>query len=724
MYQPTVSVIINTYNRCNHLKRLLDCLAHQSYENFEIIVVDGPSSDDTEKMLETYCNIIHLEHCDIVNLCKSRNIGICAASGEIVAFIDDDAVPENKDWIKNAIRYFEDSQVGIVSGAVYRINGQIEFQYGYFSAFGDNISVGIEPLDPANAKKGQFRGSAGGNVFFRKSSLLEVGGFDEYYAYYMDETDVSLRIQLNGYRLSYCNSSSIIHEAAPSVNRKTPYHLNWDIIARSRSYFTMKATTIMGLSDSERKKIAEHCCDEWKVNFKALLSDKQISKEDYHDFLRMLEEGQNVGIRDGLNKERQLKTAEDFNTKAFLPYQKSVGLSHMNLCLLCEDDVVDPRGGVPVYTKALASGLARRGHNVYIITRGKQEILCNHEGVNLCSVVPESLNNDLLIGKPTAQVRLDFSYACFIKLQQLKKSFFIDVVESPIWDSYGFVISYLEKVVPLVTRLQTPLKMVMETFQKVDSADLDMLMQYESALMEKSSAIITISDCVKDTIENLYDMKFSQQIYKNYLGISPDIKAFTSRNDDGKLVVFFIGRLERRKGIDSILAALPTLMDKYPNLEVRLAGDNTIYDEVIGDTYQHKLLMDNKGAGWLKRVHFLGKISDEQKEQEFADCDVFVSPSLYESFGIIFIEAMRYAKPVIGCKVGGMQEVIADNETGLLCQPNDADSFCECLDKLLADESLRKKMGKSGQKRLIEMFSEDTMCRQCEEIYREIINNY
>ena len=431
--------------------------------------------------------------------------------------------------------------------------------------------------------------------------------------------------------------------------------------------------------------------------------------------------GLKQGIADAFEHERILNFDIPVQPERFEPYKKDIAKDRLNICFFCEDDILIPIGGTATHTHALAYGLAKRGHNVYVITRGEQELLSNHGGVNICSVVPETLEFAALMDKPTAQARLDFSYACFVKLQQLKKTFFIDVAESPIWDSYGIVTAYLEKDIPLATRLQTPLKMVMETFRKDDSAGLELLMEYEAGMMEKSDAIISISDCIKDSIENLYEMKFSQPVYKNYLGFIPNVKASSSRGTDGKLVVFFIGRLERRKGIDSVLASLPALMEKYPNPEVRLAGDNTIYDDVIGDTYQHKLLADNKGAKWLKRVHFFGKISDEQKEQEFADCDVFVSPSLYESFGIIFIETMRYAKPVIGCKAGGMQEVIADGETGLLCQPGDADSFRECLDRLLSDAALRRKLGEAGLARLNEMFSEETMCRRCEEIYREMI---
>lgn len=722
MYNPTVSVVINTHNRGPHLKRLLDALSRQTYDRFEVIVVNGPSTDNTEDVLKQYQSAIRTDKCPIVNLCVSRNIGVRDAAGEIIAFIDDDAVPQDKKWIQNAVHYFQNEKVGFVGGAVLRLGGNTEFRYGYFDIWGQNSTINDRPIiyDDPNGEK--FSRGPGGNIFFRTKSLIETGGFDEYYAYFLDETDLCMRIIKKGYTCKYGENMAIIHEAAGGAFRKSEYHRNWYVIAKSQSYFILKASEQSGKPIKERVEIARKAAEHWLTEMKSLVESKLIEKNDYNEFIADIQKGTEEGIQDAQNLERKIDYQLRLDSLKFKQFDKGISKDYLNLCFLCEADCIHPVGGVPVYTKVLAQGLSKKGHNVYVITRGEKAKLSLTEGINICETCPEHLQIEEINALPNAQTRTDFSYAAFLMLQELKRSFGVQLVESPIWDSLGVVSAYMEKEIPVVTRLQTPFKMMLDTFSKDSNPDFDFLMELEEALLTRSDYIITISDCVKNTIEELYNLKFQQPVFKNYLGIPDQLTAKASRkSNDNRLVVFFVGRLERRKGIHCILDAAPKLMEKYPNLEFHLAGDDTIIDDVLGETYKRDFLKKNRGKKWSKRVHFLGKITDEEKEQEFADCDVFVSPSLYESFGIIFLEAMRYGKPVIGCKIGGMQEVISENETGLLSIPNDSNSFASCLDRLLADTSLRKKMGKAGRRRYEEMFTDKKMSIDCEKIYRRII---
>src|SRR5262249_24343982 len=83
----------------------------------------------------------------------------------------------------------------------------------------------------------------------------------------------------------------------------------------------------------------------------------------------------------------------------------------------------------------------------------------------------------------------------------------------------------------------------------------------------------------------------------------------------------------------------------------------------------------------------------------YRDCTVFTAPSRYESFGLIYLEAMRWGKPVVACCAGGVPEVVRDGETGLLVPPGDAAALEAALSRLLADADLRTKMGSGARAR-------------------------
>ena len=91
----------------------------------------------------------------------------------------------------------------------------------------------------------------------------------------------------------------------------------------------------------------------------------------------------------------------------------------------------------------------------------------------------------------------------------------------------------------------------------------------------------------------------------------------------------------------------------------------------------------------------------DELERQYAACDLFVAPSLYESFGLIYLEAMRFAKPVIGCRVGGIPEIVEDGRSGLLVAPGDAAALAKAIRDLLDSPERRATMGAYGERLLV-----------------------
>ena len=143
-------MIVNTVDRAELLRRLLRSLQGLRYANFEVVVVVGPSSDNTRAVLDAWAGRIKLRDCPEENLARSRNIGLAAAAGEIAAFIDDDSVAE-PDWLDRLVAPMRDAEV-VGAGGPIRDRSGVAFQAKALRnqpARGDPADDGAECADQA-----------------------------------------------------------------------------------------------------------------------------------------------------------------------------------------------------------------------------------------------------------------------------------------------------------------------------------------------------------------------------------------------------------------------------------------------------------------------------------------------------------------------------------------------------------------------------------------------
>jgi glycogen synthase len=237
------------------------------------------------------------------------------------------------------------------------------------------------------------------------------------------------------------------------------------------------------------------------------------------------------------------------------------------------------------------------------------------------------------------------------------------------------------------------------------------IMALEKRILAEARGLRANSDAVAREIEQSYDVTLGPRLrviphaLEDWSGcpfVAP--AELPSRS----IRLLFVGRLEPRKGIDVLLAAAGLLLVRFPQAHLDIVGDDTPAGP-DGRTYRAVFESDPAYAGIRDRVHFHGEVVEEALRGFYSACDVFVAPSRFESFGLILLEAMMFAKPVVCCRAGGMPEVVVDGETGLLAEPGDHGSLERCLARLIEDPALRQRLGTAGRRRYEARFVPERM---------------
>ena len=241
MSTPRVSVIALTRDRPAEFLSLLQALEQQRMRDFEVIVVGAESDIRKHGATDDFVDRVIYVQCAEQNISKSRNIGIAHARGEILAFIDDDAAPE-PDWLMELIKPFEISSVGAVGGFVRGRNG-VDFQWrgALIDRYGDHASLTLNDVKDTgfNDPKGElFLSTVGVNSAFRAAALRQINGFDEQFHYFLDESDVCLRLVKSGWGASIAPFAEVHHAYAESSERaanRAPRDLFQ--VSASRAYY-------------------------------------------------------------------------------------------------------------------------------------------------------------------------------------------------------------------------------------------------------------------------------------------------------------------------------------------------------------------------------------------------------------------------------------------------------------------------------------------------------
>jgi phosphatidylinositol alpha-1,6-mannosyltransferase len=241
--------------------------------------------------------------------------------------------------------------------------------------------------------------------------------------------------------------------------------------------------------------------------------------------------------------------------------------------------------------------------------------------------------------------------------------------------------------------------------------------------VRQMTGTISISQYTLDRYRHAYGIGTAQRgiVLPNCLGIDRqklvDLAASEAQHrapasPPRLLTVARLAAIEQYKGIDTVLHSLPLVLEAFPQTIYVIIGDGP--DRPRLESLAHEL-------GVAQAVRFHGFVSEGELQNEYRNCTLYVMPSGGEGFGIVFLEAMAHAKPVVAARAGGAPEVVQQGVTGLLVEYDDVQQLADSLIRLLADPQLGREMGRAGWQRLYNDFTFDVYCDKVDRILSELV---
>ena len=182
--------------------------------------------------------------------------------------------------------------------------------------------------------------------------------------------------------------------------------------------------------------------------------------------------------------------------------------------------------------------------------------------------------------------------------------------------------------------------------------------------MKRADAVDAISTYTAGMARAIYERDFSIIPYGSPLEMSVEANGDVAEKSSTTKSVLFVGRLVERKGVEYLVRAMPLLRDRGVDAHLTVVSSSGHWESEI------RVAIEESAAGEL--VTLAGRVSEEEKARLFEQCDLYVHPAIVdgrgdtEMLGVVLIEAMAYAKPMIASDVGGISDVVKDGETGLL----------------------------------------------------------
>jgi glycosyltransferase involved in cell wall biosynthesis len=332
---------------------------------------------------------------------------------------------------------------------------------------------------------------------------------------------------------------------------------------------------------------------------------------------------------------------------------------------------------------------------VHVVTRSGDTLVAAPPGVTVHRVLaPPLIGPDAVAGAPVAE-HLGHAAAVHRAVAEIHEREPLDAVVTPLWGCEG-VVCLLDERFPTVVSCMTSATTIQELrgAGAEPSAETAQLIGLERATMRRARYAHGLTRAaLGKTLSDYGAEPLQAEVVGRGASDRAAIREAAGATARGAPEILFVGRLERRKGVDALLGAAERLAAGGVRLSLVLVGPDSD-DTETGEPYRRSFERAPGGDPDLRGlVRFAGAVDDEELDSLYAGADIVCVPSRYESHGVVLVEAMMFGKPIVACAAGGVPEVVEEGGNALLAAPGDPDSLADRLRRLLVDPDLRRRFG-------------------------------
>ncbi|MEW6169945.1 MAG: glycosyltransferase [Candidatus Omnitrophota bacterium] len=678
-----ISVIIPTYNRENYLREAIDSVLEQTYQDFEIIIVDDGSSDNTKDLVASYIlrykQKIRYFYQKNKGQSAAINIGIRESNGEYIAFLDSDDI-----WLPQKIEKYlqlfeENPEISLIAGRMQVIDGQGNYKIGV-----------LKPkIIPGNDVRSLLeQGSCSTSSIMAKRCVFENILFDENLLKVAD-LDFTIRVA-RGYKILNIDDALTLYRE----HEINSLH-NVEISLINQIKFWEKARKEYRNAVKDKlylQKLAE-------LNY--LLSVEYFKKNKF----RLSRSKCMEALRRNHFLGKIFWTKKDSYLSKVFKLIKPYGLFFINIFLsIFQLNKTNKELAILFYEPSSgfggSAGMLANIMDYLTAEKFRSTIVIKNFGMQIEKIKKGEI---IRLKNYKGILRIIYEVVDLVSIIRTKKISLVHINTNIITGIPAILAAKLTGK-PCICHLRETRKLIKR--ERLFAKWIDKFI-----VLNNDAHEIYSKDIAADKINLIYDgINTCEKVLKG------NFRQEFNLNSNSLIGV--IGRVIEGKGQKEFILAAKEVLKIRPSTKFVIVGEakggiDNYYNEVKELVKSERLDKNIIFTGWRNDVNSI-----------IVDLDIIVqsTTTFPEGFGLTCIEAMTLEKPVIATKVPGPSDIVVDGKTGFLVPMGDIKAMAEKMIYLLDNPDVARKMGEAGKKRTEELFDIKKQVKKVEAIYEELLN--